>query len=534
MQIAGKRARHAAWGVPLALAVLIACLYFRAQPHWLADPDAQDYAQLGRQLAQGRGPVTGFMPWNAFDFYAERGVELTTWPNITRFPLMPALMGLAFAAFGPNDESVHLPAILGYVLAAAGAGLLGARVYGVWPALVAGLATATLPMLVNYTLTGLTEPLLGALTVLAAACVVRGGVSLALLGGALLGLAILARYDAGALNLPILGLWLLRGPDRVRRTSLFLLAQAIIVLPWSAYLVIHTGSPLFSIQTASIATQAGGVTDGLGWYEPVYATVGDVFAANPARAWQHFVQELLSTPDRLRKLIGWPLALAGLAAVLLDLVPSVRRRSGGLGLLLFAAVALKALTISVVGLSLVRYFVPFVPLLLVVVAGHADLLLRVLAGRLPATTLLAGRAALLLLLVVPSLRTLGPLLVPPDRPHGPPTRTGEVEARPENLLRLAELVPPDAIVAANVPWSVAWQADRRAVPLAPVPSQITDLERRFGLTIDAIYLAGQVSIVDAPNAWREWEELRRRGTAPPGYALAESFPNGGRLYLRMP
>jgi hypothetical protein len=151
---------------------------------------------------------------------------------------------------------------------------------------------------------------------------------------------------------------------------------------------------------------------------------------------------------------------------------------------------------------------------------------------LPAAALLVGRALLLLVLLGPSVRTLGPLLVPPERPHGPPTRTGEVEARPENLARLAELVPPGAIVAANAPWSVAWQADRRAVPLPPRPRETPELERRFGLTIDAIYVAGQVSIFDAPPSWREWEELRRRGTAPPGYTLAESFPNGGRLYHR--
>ncbi len=122
--------------------------------------------------------------------------------------------------------------------------------------------------------------------------------------------------------------------------------------------------------------------------------------------------------------------------------------------------------------------------------------------------------------------------MPPAGPHGPPARTGEIEARPENQARLAELVPPGALVAANVPWSVAWQADRRAVPLPPRPRETPELERRFGLTIDAIYVAGQVSIFDAPPSWREWEELRRRGTAPPGYTLAESFENGGRLYLR--
>ena len=70
------------------------------------------------------------------------------------------------------------------------------------------------------------------------------------------------------------------------------------------------------------------------------------------------------------------------------------------------------------------------------------------------------------------------------------------------------------------------------MPLPPTIGETATLERRFGLRIDAIYVAGQVTIADAPRSWREWEDLRRQGKAPPGYTLAESFPNGGRLFLR--
>jgi hypothetical protein len=89
-------------------------------------------------------------------------------------------------------------------------------------------------------------------------------------------------------------------------------------------------------------------------------------------------------------------------------------------------------------------------------------------------------------------------------------------------------------VASNVPWSAAWQADRRATPLPPTVEGTPDLERRFGISVDAIYIAGQVAIADAPRSWRAWDDLRRRGAAPPGYELAESFPNGGRLYVKAP
>jgi hypothetical protein len=147
--------------------------------------------------------------------------------------------------------------------------------------------------------------------------------------------------------------------------------------------------------------------------------------------------------------------------------------------------------------------------------------------------LLHGLSALVALaFVVPSVSIIGPFLLPPSEPPGPPRVTGEVEARPENLARLAALVGPEQVVASNVPWSVAWQADRRAVPLPPTVEATADLERRFGIGIDAIYVAGQVAIADAPRSWRAWDDLRRRGTPPPGYVLAETFENGGRLFVK--
>ena len=542
--------------LPALAAAMIFALYFRAQPHWLADPDAQDYAQLGRQLAAGRGPTTSFMPWNGLDFLRQRAEDLASpevdsapdappgrWPNIVRFPLTPAMMALSFLAFGVGDEAVHVPAGYAYVLAAASASLLGARTYGLWAGVAAGLAAATLPMLVNYSLTGLTEPMVGALLLATLACVAGyRRIGPLVVGGIAFGLAILNRYDTALLVIPIVSFWLLPRPGRLRAIVVFVGAALLVVLPWSIYLVLMTGSPLFNLQPASIAAQASGLADGLGWYWPRYVRPFDIWQLNPTRTVQMMLGELAATPNLLRKLLGWPWLLAvGAACALATARLVVRARRGPRGLaaghwlpfFLLTAVMLKALTVSVVGLNLQRYFVSFVPLVVVVVAGEADLLLRMTLHRVPGQMPLAGgRAALLAVLVVPSLWTIGPLLVPSSSPASGPTRGGEIEARPENLTRLAEIVGPDQLVASNVPWSLAWQADRRAVPLPPTVNDTPALERRFGLSIDAIYVAGQVTIADAPRSWREWEELRRQGKPPPGYVLAESFPNGGRLFVK--
>jgi 4-amino-4-deoxy-L-arabinose transferase-like glycosyltransferase len=562
------------------VAAVVFGLYFQAQPHWLADPDAQDYAQLGRQIAAGRGPSTRYMPWNGLDFLAERDAgslvgESPSWPNIVRFPLTPVLMALGFAVAGPADEAAHLPAGLSFILTAGCAALLGARTYGAWAGLTAGLAVTFLPLLVNYSLTGLTESLLGLQVLAVLACVARGRENLSL-GGVLFGLAVLNRYDTALLALPILALWLLARPGWFRRCTAFLVPAGIVVLPWAVYLTVVAGTPLFNLQPASIAAQASGRADGLGWYLPEYVAPGEVWSQNPARALRIVWIELADTPNHLRKLLGWPWLAAGGAACLLPLSrargmmsarraalprspldsgaarprgpfpvaqPIVAPRSGlgGGGRLvafLLVAVLLRAALASTLGLNLQRHFVPLVPLLLVIVSGEVIWLARALVGRLvprgglrPAV--LHGVSALVALaLVVPSASIIGPFLRPPSEPPGPPRGTGEVEARPENLIRVAALVGPEQLVASNVPWSVAWQADRRAVPLPPTVEATADLERRYGIGIDAIYVAGQVAIADAPRSWRAWDDLRRRGTTPPGYVLAESFQNGGRLFVK--
>ena len=347
-----------------------------------------------------------------------------------------------------------------------------------------------------------------------------------------------------------------------------MLPAVVIVLPWAVYLTVVAGTPLFNLQPASIAAQASGRADGLGWYLPEYVSPVDAWTSNPSRAARTTLEELAATPNHLRKLIGWPWLLAGGAACLLVLAWTARTRtwlplslarpgradwlgegdpdvgSGWLSdpallvIFLLLAVLLRALLASLLGLNLQRHFVPLVPLLVVIVAGGADWLVRAGVGWLAARVAVAerllvpARVLLVGLLVGPGFLTIAPFLAPPSTPHGPPTRAGEVEARPENLARLAQIVGPGQVVASNVPWSVAWQADRRAIPLPPTVDDMAGLESRFGISVDAIYVAGQVSVADAPRGWRTWDERRRSGSPPPGYVLAESFQNGGRLFVK--
>ena len=62
--------------LPTLVAALVFALYFLAQPHWLADPDAQDYAQLGRQIVSWRGPTSHEPNRNGTAYYRIQGPRL--------------------------------------------------------------------------------------------------------------------------------------------------------------------------------------------------------------------------------------------------------------------------------------------------------------------------------------------------------------------------------------------------------------------------------------------------------------------------
>ena len=65
---------------------------------------------------------------------------------------------------------------------------------------------------------------------------------------------------------------------------MFLIPAGIVVLPWAANMTVVAGTPLFNLQPASIAAQASGRADGLGWYLPEYVVPGEVWTNNPSRA----------------------------------------------------------------------------------------------------------------------------------------------------------------------------------------------------------------------------------------------------------
>jgi 4-amino-4-deoxy-L-arabinose transferase-like glycosyltransferase len=136
-------------GVPLLLYV-----YYKLMFTGLTNPDAMDYAQLGRNLAQGRGFVTYILRPLAFRGGFEN-VDPLHAPDVTHGPLFPFLLALGFGASSAKDSIAALVSAGFYLLNVPVAYLLGSRVFNRTVGVCAALAMVFSPLMLEYAVSGM-------------------------------------------------------------------------------------------------------------------------------------------------------------------------------------------------------------------------------------------------------------------------------------------------------------------------------------------------------------------------------------------
>jgi 4-amino-4-deoxy-L-arabinose transferase-like glycosyltransferase len=327
-------------------------LNHRGIPWELLSGDAYEYAEMARRLAGGEGFTTGLL------YPAELWLGSGPAHPAVKFPpLWPLLLAFPFHLFGASGAVAHatVGALFAGLVAASAA--LATRLAGRGAGAVAALAVATHPWLLLLSLDAVSEILFALLLVVAFLACVRP--VRPLLAGVLCGLAYLTRYN-GAILLPAL-LWLIwrgggagsheRGGPRA--LALCVAGFALTALPWWIRNVLVTGDPVFSLLNlnlyiAPVMTRVGGSL--------FFQLEPDLASGVAARPWE---KALAQTPPLLARL---PYAAANLPAFL-GVAWACWRRDAFAWAFAFCAAA----TLGVVALALAlgRYFVPLVPLLLV-------------------------------------------------------------------------------------------------------------------------------------------------------------------------
>lgn len=127
--IDASEARFRAWLLAAAMLLgppLLLYLYYQRMFAGLIDPNAMDFAQLGRNLSAGKGFTTYFLR----PLVIVPGRDLLHQPELTHGPLYPIVLALAFGLLGASDAVVAGVSSLFFLLTIPVLYILGMRVFG--------------------------------------------------------------------------------------------------------------------------------------------------------------------------------------------------------------------------------------------------------------------------------------------------------------------------------------------------------------------------------------------------------------------
>ncbi len=521
--------------------------------------DAQDYASIARNVALGKGFISQYVTPLGL---AHRGVPQ---PDIWRAPLWPLLLAAFQKAVGFSDMASALAGGACHVAASAAVLLLGRRWFGTPAAIAAALLFLLSAPLLEFSISGMTEPLAALLMLLwvfSLTALPRALPWGALLSGCTLGVFYLARYNAVLFLIPgaVYLAWRARreaagalagrpwavgfgAAPRWRRPGAGLAAAALflggflaIASPWLVRNQLVAGNPFFSLQKYELAMFTRSYPGYRLYMIPERVDVArflvehrdevvEKFWGNFAAFRRHFLW---------REFTGFPLrvfAFALLACALpLDRSFPAQR---GMRPLLAACFLLQLIALLLLH-YIPRLFVVFSPFYALYAAGAVWLLGERLcawalrcppAGRGSLRGWLAGAApaALLAAFVLCGAAANLPDFHPRFGPH-PAAVWGEA------IDDVRELLSPDEVVVSDNGQIFAWYGERFSCKLPYSPKDLEEVCRLA--PVRALFLTSWVTWAqpDADPAWKA--VFRERPAALAGFRLQKVYPDGSLLYLR--
>lgn len=488
------------WLVAGAVTAVCLCVFAALTVDGLSRVDGFDYAQIGREIAEGRGFTSRQAIYMLhLRFLKEHELLQSDWPNLHRFPLPSLVMAGCFLVLG-----VGVPAVLTYGIGfhVATSMLLfewTRRAVGLAPAVAATVLFSTSAAVLETGVSGLAEPPMMFFFTLALFFAWRafgeGGVRWPFATGAALGLASLARTNAlfAAPFFVLAMLWPLfgEGPSGRRgwkelgqRAGAFVLGMALLVTPWMIRNWTVAGSPTFSLHSyfllpaGTLPEAEGDKWDvNLPWVSD-FVSPADYARQHPDRVWEKWTRNLKRLLTRFPRLGGVPfLPVIALLGLVLPIGRDLRRTAW----LLFASFAVGAAFVSLTDIFLARYHHHVLPGFLVVGMG----VIWTLLGRVRQRGVrLAGLLVAVLVMVDPGQVRVAAGAV----------EFGVNRVSAGDLEFVKAHTHEDAVIMSDVSWEVTWETGRRSVRThfdrRPDGSPILSV-LRFNdefLPIDAVYL----------------------------------------------
>lgn len=521
--------------VGVCLAVVFVYLVYMANnlDAILSEVDALDYAQVSRNLAEGRGFTTDFIK----PLSLTRVKRLDGHPDLIFGPLHPLTTSVFMRALGPNRRAVALACGVPFLLTLLVTYLLGVRMFDKRAAALGvalfGLYLGTL----RYSISGLEVCLLGLwvtclfLVLYLLAQATRYRLWLLAGVGALLGLVYLTKDVWAVLLVPVL-VYVYFAVERRRRwvsLGLVLGVCALVILPWCLRTAQLTGNPFFSWRWYETAMETM-TNPGNTLYRTYRADIQSPLTFvvyHPVEVYNKLHQGVMTLYGVLATLSG-PFALGFFVVAIL--VPLGNSATERLRYVLYATYILLFIVLCWVKPS-PRLIYPMGPMVALI---GAALFFRVLtpltsryAPREQARYQAWGVALFVLLQAVPLLGNLANR----DRPGI--RATAEVE---EACRQVADLT--SGVIVSDVPWLTAWYAERTSVWL---PRSWDDLDRLQQDVGQIQYLLLTPTVAQWENAERtgEWVKLwsaaqSGRPVAYRGFAVERVMARNWVLFRKLP
>lgn len=562
-----------------AALIVITALYLLTEAKNFSNPEAMEMAQLGRNLAMGRGYTTHFIRPLSFQLLRERapergenpaGILQRPHPDLQNPPVYPVMIGVLFKflpdtlRFGtPGDagrmrpwpEQVITAMNLGWF--GLGAWLLfrlGRRLFDVQVGAMAAALYGGTELIWRFSSNGLTTPFLMVLVLLLAEVLTRldecgaelapGVVPplarplwLAAAGGAILGIGFLTRYAFAWLLVPAV-IWLL--VTHVRRwgtVSVCLAVFALIAGPWVArnyhlsgrllgtsYAVVASGTETFPETTLERHLKDPGAS-------PDLREMRVKFAVNASSILR----------ESLPRLTGNWVFFLFMAGLVLPFRNARLRRLrwfavGSLGVLfLVEAMGYGYWSRLVPEVNDSNQMMLMAPLVFLFgTAVFFNLLDATEFGHPLFQRIIVGGAW-----VVFSLPLLTSILPPRSYPMVEPAY------RPDIVREVCQYVGPGELVMSDLPWAVAWYGDRRCLWL-PHSVRSENGEDFFAVydfesPVAALYISPlttetslrQLGTRSSVWGWFYFDALMR-GNLPMGFPLVHAYEGSakaGHLFL---
>jgi 4-amino-4-deoxy-L-arabinose transferase-like glycosyltransferase len=524
-RVAKRIVFHLAWLVPC---ILLLALTFNHEFDGLNRADAMDAAQLGRNISSGHGFATSVIRPISLEISA----KLPYQPELNQAPFYPLLLGLTFCVAPINDHTVALVSAVCFLLTILVVFFFARRMFDdKVAALSAVLLGVNLPLL-QLAVSGSAFPLWMLLTTLAFFILYKPKLSSAgLFGcGVLFGLSMLTDYSSLFIVPGVLWLVYRLAPARPwRQVAIFAVGLVLILLPWGIRNYSITGSPWFSLHNYTLIMYGGAQNSypGMSLLRELSFPDDSLLSFilhNPKELVHKALSGLQNLYAGLPFIVGMyviPFFIAGMLRKPEGKEPQTWRSALYIMLAVLACGALVTAPVA-------ETFAMLLPLLIILAAAVFVALLKERAGTPRFQTTAVG-----FLVLAAGLLTLINLATPRQL-------RGATDL---NLKKLVRILPPEARVVSDVPWSVAWYGQKTAIWLPNLPvaagtmpgdpvlsPAFLGLVKKTG-PVDAIFLSKRLFTLPASEKLLGWQMIKQ---VPEGYELSPLMKDRELLFVRKP